>query len=111
MTAETGDGKLTLSLDAVGTRIVVHSDGSVLIEGKQGIVIDAATANLELKGKKISITATNGVSMSGGAGAVDVDTQTALSLNGATVKVNAKATGEFKAGGPNIITGAPVKIN
>ena len=83
----------------------------VLIEGKKGIVVDAATSNLELKGKKISITATNGVAMSGGAGAVDVDTQKALSLNGTTVKVAAKAAAQFQAGGPNVITGAPVKIN
>jgi hypothetical protein len=95
----------------VGTTIVVHADGRVLIEGKKGIVIDAATSDLELKGKKISITATNGLTMSGGAGAVDVDTQTSLSLNGTTVKVAAKAAAELKAGGPNVITGTPVKIN
>jgi phage protein D len=111
ITAETGDGKLKISLDSVGTTIVVHADGRVLIEGKKGIVIDAATSDLELKGKKISITATNGLTMSGGAGAVDVDTQTSLSLNGTTVKVAAKAAAELKAGGPNVITGTPVKIN
>lgn len=111
VTAETGDGKLTIALDSVGTRIVVHSDGTVLIEGKKGIVVDATTSNLELKGKKISLTASNGVTVSGGAGAVDLETQTALSLKGTTVKVAAKAAGEFKAGGPNVITGTPVKIN
>lgn len=111
ITAETGDGKLKLTLDSVGTRIVVHSDGSILVEGKKGIVVDAASSDLQLKGKKISITATNGVAVSGGAGAVDVETQVALSLKGTTVKVAAKAAGEFKAGGPNVITGAPVKIN
>ncbi len=111
ITAETGDGKLKISLDSVGTRVTVHSDGTVLIEGKRGIVVDAASSDLALKGKKISITATNGVSMSGGAGAVDVDSQTALSLNGTTVKVTAKAAAQFKAGGPNVITGTPVKIN
>ena len=111
ITAETGDGKLKISLDSVGTSIVVHSDGTILIEGKKGIVLDAATSNLELKGKKISITATNGVTVSGGAGAVDVDTQTTLSLKGTAVKVAANAAAEFKAGGPNVITGAPVKIN
>lgn len=111
ITAETGDGKLRISLDSVGTRIVVHSDGKVLIEGKNGIVVDAATSDLEMKGKKVSITATNGVTMSGGTGAVNIDTQAALALNGTTVKVAAKAAAEFKAGGPNVITGTPVKIN
>lgn len=109
--AETGDGRSKITIDAVGTRIVVHSDGSVAIEAKKGIVIDADASNLELKGKKISLTATNGVSMSGGAGAVEVTTQTALSLNATTVKIAAKAAAEFKAGGPNVITGVPVKIN
>ena len=42
---------------------------------------------------------------------MSLDTQTALSLQGATVKVAAKAAAEFSAGGPNVITGAPVKIN
>ena len=111
ITAETGDGKLKIVLDSVGTKITVHSDGKVLVEGKNGIVVDAASSDLELKGKKISITATNGVTMSGGAGAVDVDTQTALSLNGTTIKVAAKAAAQFQAGGPNTITGTPVKIN
>ena len=111
ITAETGDGKLRISLDSVGTRIVVHSDGTVLVEGKNGIIVDAATSNLDLKGKKITITATNGVTMNGGSGAVDVDTQAGLSLKGTTVKVAAKAAAEFKATGANVITGAPVKIN
>ena len=68
ITAETGDGKLRISLDAVGTRkVTVHSDGTVLIEGKNGIIVDAATSNLELKGTKITITATNGVTMTAAA--------------------------------------------
>lgn len=103
ITADAGDGKLKIALDAVGTKIEVHSDGTILIEGKKGIVVDAGSSDLEMKGKKISITATNGVSVSGGAGAVDVDTKTSLSLNGSTVKVAAT--------GPNVISGAPVKIN
>jgi uncharacterized protein involved in type VI secretion and phage assembly len=111
ITAETGNGKLKIVLDSVGTKITVHSDGKVLVEGKNGIVVDAAASDLELKGKKISITASNGVTMSGGAGAVDIDTRTSLSLNGTTVKVAAKAAAEFKSGGPNVIAGAPVKIN
>lgn len=111
ITTETGDGKLKITLDGVGTRIVVHSDGKVFIEGKNGVVVDAATSDVELKGKKIAITATNGVTLSGGSGAVNVESQTAVSVNATTVKVAAKTAAEFKAGGPNVITGAPVKIN
>ncbi|MDT5091980.1 MAG: hypothetical protein QOH60_1343 [Mycobacterium sp.] len=103
ITAETGDGKLKIALDSVGTKIEVHSDGTILIQGQKGIVIDAGSSDLEMKAKKISITATNGVSLSGGTGAVDLDTKTSLSLNGSTVKVAAT--------GPNVISGAPVKIN
>lgn len=103
ITAETGDHQLMISLDAVGTKIVVHSDGTVVIEGKRGIVIDAASADLHLKGRKIALDASTGVTVSGGSGAVDIETQAALSLKGTTVKVAATAA--------NVITGAPVKIN
>jgi phage protein D len=103
ITAETGDGKLRIGLDSVKTQIVVHSDGTIQIEGSKGIVIDAGSSDIEMKGKKISITATNGASLSGGTGAVDIDTKTSLSLNGTNVKVAAT--------GPNVISGAPVKIN
>ena len=111
MSTETGDGTLKLTLDQTNTRIVVHSDGTVLIEGRKGIVVDAGSTELSLKGRKISISATNGVTLAGGAGAVDIDAQGAVSLNGTTVKIAAKATAELKAGGPNVIAGAPVKIN
>lgn len=103
ITAETGDGKLKIGLNSVKTQIVVHSDGTIQIEGSKGIVIDAGSSDIEMKGKKISITATNGASLSGGTGAVDIDTKTSLSLNGTNVKVAAT--------GPNVISGAPVKIN
>lgn len=111
ITVETGDGASTVTLDAVGTTITVRSDGTVTVAGEKGIVIDARSADLELKGKKISVTATNGVTVAGGAGAVDVDSKAAVSVSGATVKVSAKAAAEFKAGGPNVISGAVVKIN
>jgi phage protein D len=95
ITAESGDGKLRLAMDAVGTSITVHSDGTVVVEGKKGIVIDAGTSNVELKGRKIELTATQGVTVSAGSGSVNLDA--------ATVKVAATGT--------NVITGKPVKIN
>ena len=109
--AETGDGKLLISLDSVGSQIVVHSEGKVFIEANNGVVVDAAGSNMEFKARKITMNATNGVAMSGGSGPVDIDTQAALSVTGTTVKVVAKGAAEFKAAGPNVITGAPVKIN
>ncbi len=54
----TTDDKLKLIMDHVGTTITVHADGKVLIEGSQGITIDSASANMELKGKQISLKAT-----------------------------------------------------
>ena len=111
LNAETGDGKLRVTLNAVGTKITVHSDGTVLVEGEKGVVIDAASSKLELRGRQIELTSTQGVKIAGGAGAVDVDTSGALSLHGTTVKVAADSTAEFSATGPAVISGISVKIN
>ena len=40
--------------------ITVHADGKVLVEGSQGITIDAASAAMELKAGQISLKATRG---------------------------------------------------
>jgi hypothetical protein len=111
VTTESGDGKLRIALDAVATKVTVHSDGTVLVEGSKGIVIDAGTSTLELKGGQIAMTATQGVTVSGGSGAVDVTTSGAVSLQGGTVAVTASSAAQFQAGGPNVITGTPVQIN
>ena len=57
----TKDDKLLINLDHVGTTITVHADGKVLVEGSQGITIDASSAAMELKGGSIALKATNGV--------------------------------------------------
>jgi hypothetical protein len=62
--------------------VTVHADGSVLIEGSQGIVVDSASAKLELKGGQVSITATQGVTVDGGMGPVKVSTGSQLDLKG-----------------------------
>jgi phage protein D len=103
VTVETGDERLRIAMDAVGTKVTVHSDGTVLIEGKNGIVVDAATSNLELKAGQIAMTATQGIQLAGGSGAVGINTSGPVSLQGTTVNV--------AASGPNVITGTPVKIN
>ena len=110
ITAETGDGKLKIFLDSVGTKSQIHSDGEVLIEGKKGVVVDAATSNLELKGKKISITATNGVACPAAPATLTWNPKGFVAERN-DGKVAAKAAAQFQAGGPNTITGAPVKIN
>ena len=106
----TGD-KLRLTMDSVATMITVHSDGKVLVEGKGGIVIDSASSKLELKGGEVSITATNGVKVDGGSGAVSVLTNGALSLKGTTAKLEGSATTEVKASGVLTVQGSLVKIN
>ncbi|MGH3753836.1 MAG: VgrG-related protein [Pseudonocardiaceae bacterium] len=90
----TGDGKNSLELDSKGTKVTLHSDGTVLIEAKRGMTIDAGTGPLELKGTSVSIKAT-----------------AAASLEGATVSVKGQASAELKAAGPVTVQGAIVKIN
>ena len=106
----TGD-KLQLKMDHVDTKITVHSDGKILIEGKGGVVIDSASAKLELKGGEVSIAATSGVKIDGGGGAVDVTTNGPLSLKGSTAKLEGSASTDVKASGMLTVQGSLVKIN
>ncbi len=106
----TGD-KLQLKMDSVDTKITLHSDGKILIEGKSGIVIDSASSKLELKGGEVSVTATNGVKIDGGGGGVDVQTNGQLSLKGSTAKLEGQGTAEVKASGVLTVQGSLVKIN
>lgn len=94
VTAATGDGKLRVALDAAGSRIDVHSDGTVTVTGTRGVVVDAAGDKLELKGREISITAAQSVS-----------------VKAPSIKVTADTTATVSASGPTVIQGAPVKIN
>jgi phage protein D len=98
-----GDDKLRFVLDAVGTAVTLHSDGTILIEAKKGITVDAGTGSLALKGKDISLTATSGITANGGTGAVSVTAGTEVSLSGTMAKLNGTAT--------TTITGGLVRIN
>lgn len=107
----TKDDKLLINLDQVGTTITVHADGKVLVEGSQGVTIDASSAAMELKGGSISLKATNGVTVDGGGGAVSVKSGAALSLTGTTAKLEGSATTEVKGGAMCSVSAAMVKIN
>jgi phage protein D/phage baseplate assembly protein gpV len=107
----TTDEKLKLIMDHSGTTITLHADGKVVIEGTQGIAIDSASANMELKGNQIKIKATGGVTVDGGSGAVDVKAGGQLSLTGASAKLEGSATTEVKGGTSCSIQAAMVKIN
>jgi uncharacterized protein involved in type VI secretion and phage assembly len=107
----TTDEKLKLIMDHSGTVITLHADGKVVIEGTQGVTIDSASANMELKGNQIAIKATGGVTVDGGGGAVDVKAGSQLSLTGVSAKLEGSGTTEVKGGAMCSIQAAMVKIN
>lgn len=111
ITLSTSGDSLKLVMDSIGTAITVHSDGTVLVEGKRGVVIDSASAKLELKGGEITVTATNGVTVDGGAGAVAVSTSGQLSLKGSMASMEGTAQAEIKGGAMASLSAAMVKIN
>jgi phage baseplate assembly protein gpV len=107
----TSDDKLTLSMDAQATKITVHSDGTILIEGGNGVVVDAASAKLELKGGQIAISGTQGVTVDGGSGNVLVKAGAQLDLKGLTAKLEGSSTTEVKGGATCAISAGLVRIN
>lgn len=111
VTIRTGDDKLQLLLDATGTKLTVHSDGTVLVEAKQGVTVDAATSTVELKGGNIKLTGQNGVTIDGGAGAVKVTAGQELSLTGVSAKLEGSAQTEVKGGATCAISAGLVRIN
>ena len=98
-------------MDSVATSITLHSDGKVLIEGKGGVVIDSASAKLELKGGEVSIAATSGVKIDGGSGAVNVDRRHRAGAEGHLREARGQRQAEVKAGGVLTVQGSLVKIN
>ncbi len=105
------DGKVSLTIDATKTKVTVHSDGTIQIEGSQGIVVDSASSKLELKGGEISITATNGVTVDGGGGAVKVQAGTQLQLKGSMASLEGTSQTEVKGGALCSVSATLVKIN
>lgn len=106
-----GDGKLSFVLDSVKTKVTVHSDGSVTIEGKNGIVVDAGNGKLEMKASQISMTAQSGVKVDGGAGAVSVQTGANLDLKGTNTSLQGSGQTTISGGALCSVTAALVKIN
>jgi phage protein D len=106
-----GDDKLKVVLDAVGTKITMHSDGSVTIEASNGVVVDAGTGKLDLKGNQIALTAQNGVSIDGGGGPVSVKSAADLSLQGMTASMQGNSQTTINGGAVCTVTAGLVKIN
>ena len=111
VTISTGDSKLKLQLDAVGTTLTIHSDGTVVVEGSQGVTIDGSSATVELKGGNIKLTGSQGVTIDGGGGAVKVTAGSDLSLTGVTAKLEGSAQTEVKGGASCAISAGLVRIN
>jgi uncharacterized protein involved in type VI secretion and phage assembly len=102
ITLSSEDGKVSLTLDSTKTKVTLHADGSVLIEGSQGIVVDSASSKLELKGGDVSIKASSGMTIEAGS---------QLQLKGATAKLEGSGQAEVKGGSICSISGGLVKIN
>ncbi|MFJ7903152.1 VgrG-related protein [Streptomyces sp. NPDC096198] len=100
-TLVTGDGKLRLCLDQHNTVVSVHSDGKVEISAKNGITVNANQGPLELKGRKVTVSAQESLELSGLN--VNVKAKGPVEVTGALAKLAAKGVTE--------VTGLPVKIN
>ena len=111
VTIRTADGKLQLLLDATGTKLTVHSDGTVLVEGGQGVTVDAADSTVELKGGDIKLTGKKGVTIDGGSGDVKVTAGSDLSLTGLAAKLEGSSQTEIKGGATCSISAGLVRIN
>lgn len=85
VTVTSKGGTVSLELDATGTKVTLHSDGTVLVEGTKGVTVDAGSSKLDLKGGQISLKATQGVTVDGGGGPVKVQTGSQLDLKGGAV--------------------------
>ncbi|HEV2088480.1 MAG TPA: VgrG-related protein [Cryptosporangiaceae bacterium] len=88
------DGKHLLELDKKANKVTVRSEGTLLVEGKQGVTVDAGSGPLELKGQRVQITS-----------------RSSASLEGTTVSVNGQGSAEVTASGTLTVRGGLVRIN
>lgn len=115
----TGDGKLTLDLDRKGTKITVHSDGTVEIKAEQqvtidagnGVKLDAGQGALELHGSSVKLTAVSGLELDGGNGRLAVTTAGALDVQGAQLGLHGTSRTEIHGGTTCAINAGLVTIN
>jgi uncharacterized protein involved in type VI secretion and phage assembly len=106
----TGDAKYLLKLDQKGTRVTLHSDGSITIEAKNGITVDAGTGTLEMKGQKVAISSKSDVTIDANA-KLALSGKTEATLSGAQAKVTGDAAAEVTASGSVTVRGGIVRIN
>lgn len=107
----TDDDKLLINIDKTNTTITIKADGKVLIEGAQGITLDAKSSELTMNASSIKMTAKQGVQLDGGGGAVQMKSNGSVSVEGLSVSVKGQTTAELKGGAMTTISGGMVKIN
>jgi uncharacterized protein (DUF2345 family) len=88
--------------------VTLHSDGTVLVEGK-GVTVDAGKDELMLKGGKVTISSTGDVNVTA-KGGVTLEATAAAKLSGAQATVDSKNT-QITSTGPLAVQGKPVRIN
>ena len=107
----TDDDKFLINIDKTNTTITIKADGKVLIEGAQGITLDAKSSDLTMKASSIKMNATQGVQVDGGGGSVQVKSNGSVAVEGMTVSVKGQTTAELKGSAMTTISGGLVKIN
>ncbi|MFI5983446.1 VgrG-related protein [Streptomyces sp. NPDC051555] len=111
----TGDGKLYLRMDGhekSGGTVSISSDGKIKITGKGDVTVDAGAGDLLLKGKKVTINATEGEARLTGR-TVSVEGLMDLTAKGGSSSLALKPEGATLKGAPMVnIKGSPlVNIN
>jgi uncharacterized protein involved in type VI secretion and phage assembly len=67
VTVRTGDGKVSVALDSTATTLTLHSDGTVVVEAKRGVTVDAGAGTISFKGAQIELKASAQLTLDGGA--------------------------------------------
>ena len=62
----TGDDGYRVTLDQAGTKITVHSDGSIEIDARNDVKITSSSGNVEISGIKVKVSGSAGVDIDGG---------------------------------------------
>jgi len=111
LSLRTGDGTISLVLDATGTELSLRSDGTVRIEGARGIALDAGSGTLELRGARVELAATDGVDVDAGTGSASVSAAGELALTGGTARLEGTARATVRGGQSCDVSAALVRIN